>query len=305
MEDTNLTGGTASDSDSTRASSAAQDRQPVDEKLQKLLDKALYSGGRPSAQKIRNFLNGTWLGEPLHVVLKDVPAGAWTVAMAFDALDLAYERREFALACETSIGIGLLGATGAAVAGMTDWSDVDPPARRLGLVHGLLNLSSAALFATSLYLRKRKSREWGRVVGLLGYAVMGYAAHLGGKLVYEHRVGVDRTAGQEFPETFAAVLPEAELAEDRLTRAMYRGTPILLVRRGDRLFAMAETCSHFSGPLSEGKLEGDTVVCPKHFSRFALEDGRVIDGPAVHPQPCLEVRTRNGQVEVRRAEARI
>ncbi|HZL66759.1 MAG TPA: Rieske (2Fe-2S) protein, partial [Candidatus Limnocylindrales bacterium] len=73
--------------------------------------------------------------------------------------------------------------------------------------------------------------------------------------------------------------------------------------RGDRLFAMAETCSHFSGPLSEGKLEGDTVVCPYHFSRFALEDGRVLDGPAVHPQPCLEVRTRNGQIEVRHAPA--
>ena len=91
--------------------------------------------------------------------------------------------------------------------------------------------------------------------------------------------------------------------DGKLTRAMYQGTPILLVRRGDRLFAMAETCSHFSGPLSEGKLEGDTVVCPYHFSRFALEDGRVIDGPAVHPQPCLEVRTRNGQIEVRRAVA--
>ncbi len=303
MEDTNLTGGTESDSDSAHASSSAQAQQPVDEKLQKLLDKALYGGGHASAQKIRNFLNGTWLGEPLHVVLKDVPTGAWTVAMAFDALDLAYERREFALACETSIGIGLLGATGAAVAGITDWSDVDPPARRLGLVHGLLNLSSAALFATSLYLRKRKSREWGRVVGVLGYAVMGYAAHLGGKLVYEHRVGVDRTAGQEFPETFAAVLPETKLVDGKLTRAMYHGTPILLVRRGDRLLAMAETCSHFGGPLSEGKLEGDTVVCPYHFSRIALEDGRVIDGPAVHPQPCLEVRTRDGQVEVRRKAA--
>ncbi len=272
-----------------------------DEKLQKLLDKALYGGGHPAAQKIRNFLNGTWLGEPLHVVLTDVPIGAWTVAMAFDGLDLVYDRREFARACETSIGIGLLGAAGAAVTGMTDWSDVDPPARRLGLVHGLLNLSGAALFATSLFLRKKKSRGTGRIVGVLGYAVMSYAAHLGGKLVYEHRVGVDRTAGQVFPEQFAAVLPETSLMDGKLTRAMYQDTPILLVRRGDRLFAMAETCSHFSGPLSEGKLEGESVVCPYHFSRFALEGGRVLDGPAVHPQPCLEVRTRNGQIEVRHA----
>ena len=301
MEDPNLTVGTGSDVDSTRGSSPAPVRQPVDEKLQKLLDKALYGGGHPSAQKIRNFLNGTWLGEPLHVVLTDVPVGAWTVAMAFDALDLVFDRREFARACETSIGIGLLGAAGAAVTGMTDWSDVDPPARRLGLIHGLLNLSGAALFATSLFLRKKKSRATGRIVGVLGYAVMSYAAHLGGKLVYEHRVGVDRTDGQVFPEQFAAVLPETSLMDGKLTRAMYQGTPILLVRRGDRLFAMAETCSHFSGPLSEGKLEGDTVVCPYHFSRFALEDGRVLDGPAVHPQPCLEVRTRNGQIEVRHA----
>jgi nitrite reductase/ring-hydroxylating ferredoxin subunit/uncharacterized membrane protein len=300
MEDPNPTAGTGPDVDSNSGSSTAQ---PVDEKLQKLLDKALYGGGHPAAQQIRNFLNGTWLGEPLHVVLTDVPVGAWTVAMAFDALDLVYDRRELARACETSIGIGLLAAAGAAVTGMTDWSDVDPPARRAGLIHGLLNLSGAALFATSLLLRKKKCRHSGRIAGVLGYAVMSYAAHLGGKLVYEQRVGVDRTAGQVFPDQFAAVLPETSLLDGKLTRAMYQGTPILLVRRGDRVFAMAETCSHFSGPLSEGKLEGDTVVCPYHFSRFALEDGRVIDGPAVHPQPCLEVRTRNGQIEVRRAPA--
>jgi nitrite reductase/ring-hydroxylating ferredoxin subunit/uncharacterized membrane protein len=301
MEEPNLAVGKGSDVNSTRDSPSAAVQQPLDEKLQKLLDKALYGGGHPAAQKIRNLLNGTWLGEPLHVVLTDVPVGAWTVAMAFDALDLAFNRREFARACETSIGIGLVAAAGAAATGMTDWSDVDPPARRLGLVHGLLNLSGAALFATSLFLRKKKSRVAGRVAGVLGYAVMGYAAHLGGKLVYEHRVGVDRTDGQIFPEQFAAVLPETSLIEGKLTLAIYQGTPVLLVRRGNHLFAMAETCSHFSGPLSEGKLEGDTVVCPYHFSRFALEDGRVLDGPAVHPQPCLEVRTRNGQIEVRRA----
>ena len=54
------------------------------------------------------------------------------------------------------------------------------------------------------------------------------------------------------------------------------------------------------GPLSEGTLVGDSVVCPWHHSRFALEDGRVLDGPAVHPQPCLETRVRDGQIEVRK-----
>ena len=80
--------------------------QPVEEKLQKLLDRALYANGRPSAQKIRNFLNGTWLGEPLHVVLTDVPIGAWTVAIIFDAFDSIQNRREFSLAADTSVAIG-------------------------------------------------------------------------------------------------------------------------------------------------------------------------------------------------------
>ncbi len=276
---------------------------PFEEKLQKLIDQALYAGGSATAQKLRNFLNGTWLGEPLHVILTDVPIGAWTVALACDGLEVASGKREFALAADTSLAIGLAGAAGAAVTGLTDWSDVDPPARRTGLLHGLLNVTATALYVSSFVLRRKDSRNKGRLFALAGYAVMSYAAHLGGTLVYDYRVGVDRTAGESFPEDFVAVLPEAELPDAQPTRAEHQGVPILLVRRGTRIFALAETCSHFSGPLSEGKLVGDSIVCPWHSSRFALDDGRVLDGPAVHPQPCLEVRVQDGQIEVRRPPA--
>ena len=219
--------------------------QPVDEKLQKLLDKTLYANGRPSAQKIRNFLNGTWLGEPLHVVLTDVPIGAWTVAIIFDALDLIRKRREFSLAADTSLAVGLLGAAGAAITGITDWSDVDPPARQLGLFHGLLNVGVTALFATSFFLRKRNSRTGGRVSAALGYGLMSLSAHLGGKMVYEQRVGVDRTAGESFPDDFAAILAESKLGESTPTRAVCEGVPILLVRRGQRIFALARNVLAF------------------------------------------------------------
>jgi nitrite reductase/ring-hydroxylating ferredoxin subunit/uncharacterized membrane protein len=273
--------------------------RPIDERLQKQLDKMLYAGGRPEALRLRNFLNGVWLGEPLHVVLTDIPIGAWTAAMIFDALSLVRSGRDLAWAADASLAIGLAGAACSAATGVTDWSDVDPPARRTGLIHGLLNISATALFATSLILRKKRSRAAGRFSAALGYAVMAYAAHLGGKMVYENRVGVDRTNGQRLPHNFVAVLAESDLADDKPTRAVHNGVPILLVRRGSRLFAMAETCSHFSGPLAEGKLVGDSIVCPLHNSRFSLQDGRVLDGPAVHAQPCLEARTRDGQIEVR------
>ena len=274
--------------------------KPFDERIQKVIDRSLYAGGRPSAQKIRNFLNGTWMGEPLHVVLTDVPIGAWTVAMFFDFLDSIGGSREFALAAQTSIAIGIVAAAGAATTGLTDWSDVDPPARKMGLLHGVLNIGATALFTASLFLRRNKRRAGGRVAAALGYALMTYSAHLGGKMVYQHRVGVDRTDGLVFPENFTPVFSASELADDQPTRAMHDGVPILLVRRGQRLFAMAETCSHFSGPLSEGKLVDESIECPYHASRFALEDGRVINGPAVHPQPCLEARVRQGQIEIRK-----
>ena len=285
-------------SDSAEAQKSQQ--ASIDERLQKKLDKFLYGSGRPAAQKTRNFLNGTWLGSPLHAALTDLPIGVWTMAMAFDVLDLVRNRGEYERAADTSVAVGLACAMGAAVAGATDWSDVDPPARRIGFIHGLLNIGATALFGTSLVLRMKRSRAAGRLCSALGYGVMTYAAHLGGKMVYEQRVGVDRTAGQEFPKEFTAVLPEAELEDNKPTRVVHRGVPILLVRRGPRIFALAETCSHFSGPLSEGKIDGDSIACPYHYSRFALEDGRVLDGPAVHPQPCLEVRVRDGKIEVRK-----
>lgn len=279
----------------------AQQAKPIDETLQKLVDKAFYAGGSQKAQSFRNFLNGTWLGDPLHAALTDVPLGAWTAAAIFDLIDSVRHHREWSTAADASVGVGLAGSAAAAIAGLADWSDVDPPARRLGMFHGLLNVGAAGLFATSLVLRRKQMRGQGRLFAALGYATALFSARLGGQMVYKHRVGVDRTSGQTFPEDFVAVMPESALENDKPTRAEHNGAPILLVRRGERLFALAETCSHFNGPLSEGSLVGDSIVCPWHQSRFDLEDGHVINGPAVHPQPCLEARIRDGNVEVRKS----
>jgi uncharacterized membrane protein len=135
------------------------------------------------------------------VIVTDVPIGAWTTALVFDALQLVSGRDDFATAADTSVTIGIAGVLCAAVTGVTDWQDADAPARRLGMIHGILNLSGTALFAASPISRKRKARKVGRILSMLGYGVMTAAARLGGKMVYEHRVGVDRTAGETFAPT--------------------------------------------------------------------------------------------------------
>jgi len=73
----------------------------------------------------------------------------------------------------------------------------------------------------------------------------------------------------------------------------------VLVKRGDTIHALRETCTHLGGPLSEGKIEGDGIRCPWHGSRFCLSDGKVLDGPAVFPERVFDVRVREGRIEVR------
>jgi nitrite reductase/ring-hydroxylating ferredoxin subunit/uncharacterized membrane protein len=273
--------------------------------LQKFVHKSFRSKG---GSEVKNFLHGTWIGHPLHVILTDIPIGAWTAAIAFDGLDSMNARREYRFAADSAVAIGLVGAVGAAAAGLTDWQDIDPPARRIGLVHGLLNVASVALFGGSLLARRKGRRASGKGLAALGYAVSTVAARLGGDLVYRQKIGVDHTAAERLPEQFTPVLPETDLREDEPIRAENGGVPVLLVRPGSQIYALAETCSHLGGPLSEGKLEANIIIiiqCPWHGSRFSIPDGHVIDGPAVHPQPCLETRVRNGQIEVRKAKCRV
>ena len=275
---------------------------PAEEKLQKVIHKGFqFRGGR----YLKNFLHGTRVGHPLHVILTDIPIGAWTVAIAFDALDSMSARRQLRIGADTAVAFGLVGAVGAAATGLTDWQDIDPPARRIGLAHGLLNVASVALFGSSLVMRRRGNRATGRGLAALGYAVSVAAAQLGGNLVYDQKIGVDHAAPERLPSEFTAVLPESDLGEGEPVRAEHNGTPILLVRRGSQIFALAETCSHLGGPLSEGKLDGDVIQCPWHGSRFSIRDGHVVDGPAVHPQPCLEARIQSGQIEVRKSNCGI
>jgi nitrite reductase/ring-hydroxylating ferredoxin subunit/uncharacterized membrane protein len=272
--------------------------EPVETGLQKAVSTTFESAGE-AGQKTQNFLHGTWIGHPLHVILTDIPLGAWSAAMVFDAIDAATGNDDLGVAADACIGFGLIGALGAAVTGLTDWHQIDPPARRLGLVHGLLNLAGTALFTASFFKRRAGSRTAGRALSSAGYLVAALSAQLGGDLVYDQRIGVDHAPAQGLPKDFTRVLAESDLQEATPTRAEHNGLPILLVKRGQQIFAIAETCSHLGGPLSEGKLEDNTIQCPWHGSQFSLEDGSVVNGPAVHPQPCLEARIRDGQIEVR------
>lgn len=270
----------------------------LSDQIQPLVQNAFKSAG-PAGRELKNILHGTWLGHPLHPALTDVPLGAWTVALALDAMESISGRRELGAGADAAIAIGLVGAAGAAVTGLTDWSEIDGRARKVGLLHGLLNVGATVLYSTSLVLRRKQKRNAGMGFAMLGFAVSSASAYLGGHLVFSEQIGVNHAAAQEMPKEFVPVLADTELREGEMKRADAGGVPVLLVRCEGEVCALAHTCSHLGGPLSEGKLEGDVVQCPWHGSRFNVRDGSVVDGPATFPQPRFETRVREGQIEVR------
>lgn len=277
---------------------------PVSEAVQNAVGSAFKAGGAPG-QIVKNALHGTFLGHPLHPALTDIPLGAWTVSFALDVWDQLHGSEQSNSAAEAAIGIGLVGATGAAVTGLTDYQGSGEQARNTGLAHAGLNIGATALHAASLILRRRGSVAAGRTASLAGYGLLMAAAYLGGKLVYDKQIGVDHGQRDDLPAEWTPVMAQAELPIGQLKRVDVEDTRVLLVRHGDDVFAIGEVCSHLAGPLAEGELiceeDSCSVRCPWHGSRFDLATGALIDGPSTYPQPKFETRVREGQIEIRHA----
>jgi nitrite reductase/ring-hydroxylating ferredoxin subunit/uncharacterized membrane protein len=267
--------------------------EALDPPARKLLDVA-HRAIRPG--RVRDALSGTFLGHALHPLMTDLPIGSWTSALV---LDVAGGRgRE--PAARKLIGAGILASLPTAVTGAVEWADsADGRAstRRVGLVHAMANVTALGLFGAS-YLSRRRGGG-GRVTALAGGAALAVGGHLGGHLSYVNGEGVAVTTFESGPTEWTPTLMEAELPEGRPACAVAGDVPVLLVREGERIQALANRCNHRGGPLHEGDLSEGTVSCPWHGSVFRLADGSVERGPASSPQPAYEARVRDGRVEVR------
>ncbi|HEX5850005.1 MAG TPA: DUF2231 domain-containing protein [Rubrobacter sp.] len=275
----------------------------VSDALQPGVQKAVDAGGTTA----RNVLDGVWFEAPLHPVMTDVPIGAWTTALVFDGLDLATGKKPIRHAADAALLFGTLGAFGAAATGLSDWRYLSGGSRRMGVAHGLLNTVGLAFSIASLIQRATGRRNAARLTFLTGYSINGMAAHLGGELSYHYGLRVDRNVFEKpGPDDFTPVLDEQDLGPDELRRVEVEGVGVLLSRSsGGQICAIAATCNHFGGPLEQGEREDDTVICPRHNSRFDLCSGQPIDGPAVFPQSRYETRTRDGKIEVKAAAENI
>jgi 3-phenylpropionate/trans-cinnamate dioxygenase ferredoxin subunit len=98
----------------------------------------------------------------------------------------------------------------------------------------------------------------------------------------------------------SAVCRFDELAPNSATQVHVDGATVALIRIGDDVYALGDTCSHADVSLSEGELFCDEkeIECWKHGSAFSVETGQPSTLPATQPVPVYAASVVDGMVYV-------
>jgi nitrite reductase/ring-hydroxylating ferredoxin subunit len=275
---------------------AIEGASPLDAPAKKIA-KTIRNTISPGA--VKDTLSGTWLGHALHPMLTDVVIGSFLSATLLDLLGTDADSG----AQERLIAVGIAAYGPTALTGANDWADSEPgndPVRRTGLVHAGSNAVALTLYSSSLAARRRGQHGKGKLLSTAGAAVLGFGGFLGGHMSFTKGIGPNQTIYDEGPGDWTAAIGSTDLAADEPTAVNVGDTPVLLVRHRKHVHAIHDRCSHRGCSLAEtGELDGETIQCGCHGSRFSLRDGSIERGPATSPQPAYEVREQDGQVEIK------
>ncbi|PPK71062.1 DUF2231 domain-containing protein [Actinokineospora auranticolor] len=136
-----------------------------------------------------------------HPMLIVFPLGLLVTAVVLDALHYVTGGHDFAVSGAYTTAAGVIGGSFAAMFGWVDWFSIPPGtrARRVGLLHGLINAAMLALFAVSWILRLNEG-TWqptgtSVILALVGLVLAVHGGWLGAELVERLGVGVDEDAG--------------------------------------------------------------------------------------------------------------
>ena len=97
---------------------------------------------------------------------------------------------------------------------------------------------------------------------------------------------------------FSAGVAFADLSEGRPLLGHAGGEPVIVVRRGETLFATGAQCTHYGAPLRDGLVVGETLRCPWHHACFSLATGEALGAPALNPIASYDVSHEGDLVKV-------
>jgi nitrite reductase/ring-hydroxylating ferredoxin subunit/uncharacterized membrane protein len=260
---------------------------------------ALFRPMRP----VKDLLNGTWLGHPLHSAVTDVPVGSLVVAVVLDLLGQP-------VGADVALLATVLFMLAAAVAGAADYVDTDGAARVRATLHSSLMVVALVVLVASLVLRAGSpaDRTVPIALSIVGLLLVTAGAFVGGDVVYALGNMISRHAFRGAGTKWIRLdldepLDLATLPVATPVKARAGINDLVLVRIGGNVHAMHAVCAHAGGPLAQGTVVDGCLQCPWHGSRFWVDNGRVARGPALYDQPAYELReAEGGGHEVRRVQ---
>jgi 3-phenylpropionate/trans-cinnamate dioxygenase ferredoxin component len=98
--------------------------------------------------------------------------------------------------------------------------------------------------------------------------------------------------------TFVRACALADIPENGTLGVELNGEPVAVVHTGGDIYAIRDVCSHAEVPLSEGEVDGCTIECWLHGSRFDLRTGKPTGMPATEPVPVYPVKIEGDDVLV-------
>jgi nitrite reductase/ring-hydroxylating ferredoxin subunit len=258
---------------------------------------ALFRPIRP----LKDVLNGTWIGHPLHAAATDIPIGALLLTVVLDVLGKT-------AAADVALVVTILFMLAAAATGAADYTDTDGAARVRATVHSTLMVVALLVLLVSLALRATGGTDRTIAIALsfIGFLIVTAGAFVGGDVVYLFGNMVSRHAfrgsGTKWVKLDTGAIGDLATIPEATPTKMKAGiNDLVLVRVGETVHALHAVCAHAGGPLAEGTVVDGCIECPWHASRFRLTDGRLRQGPALYDQPAYEIRAaEGGGYEVRR-----
>jgi 3-phenylpropionate/trans-cinnamate dioxygenase ferredoxin component len=95
----------------------------------------------------------------------------------------------------------------------------------------------------------------------------------------------------------------SDIAPGRLLRVEVFGRLLCLANVAGAIFAVDDDCTHISGPLDQGELEGHILTCPLHLAQFDVRTGKVLRGPAREDLAAYKVRIEGRVILVEEPES--
>jgi 3-phenylpropionate/trans-cinnamate dioxygenase ferredoxin subunit len=95
---------------------------------------------------------------------------------------------------------------------------------------------------------------------------------------------------------FVEIAPVDKLPAGERLFVDVSGKSIVIFNLAGKLYAIGDVCSHDNGPVGDGDINENEIICPRHGARFEIRTGKATSLPAIVDIPAYPLRVENGMI---------